>query len=1341
MPNLLKIHTITPQQKICTDKTISLSGITSQTVETLGKTTINLFGHPTEFHIIPASFPIPYDGIIGNEFFQHTKAKIDYDTSHLIVGDVRVPFEHAHPLYLRPRTRTIAQLHVINEIGLGYLPLHVVQPGVFYGNALAQPTHNKIYIPIINTTEQGIQLPPQYVTLEDVELPPPTTISAEPTPVLQINAEERTARLSKLINIDHLQDPREKDEVLQLIKNSPDCFHLPDDTLTFTTAITHKINTTDDQPIHVRQYRFPPILKDEITKQVDKLLKDGIIKHSHSPYNTPTWCVPKKSGPSGEKKWRMVLDFRKLNEKTIGDSYPLPNIVDIFDQLGQAKYFSTFDLASGFHQILLDKQDTHKTAFSTPHGHYEFVRMPFGLCNAPATFQRLMDTVLTGLQGVELFVYLDDIVIYAKDLQEHREKYNKLIHRLREANLKLQPEKCTFLSREVAYLGHILNEEGIKPDEKKLVAVKAFPTPKDQKNIRQFLGLAGYYRRFIPNFSAIAQPLTHLLKKDKEFLWQEGQQAAFELLKQKLCEQPVLRFPDFTQPFVLTTDASGYAIGGILSQGEVGKDQPISYVSKILSSTEQKYSTYEKEAFAIVYCIHYFRPYLYGHKFTIVCDHKPLVWMKTARDPTSRLARWRLKIEEYDYDIVYREGRSNTAADALSRNPVYYTELIKTVIEYHSLLVLPIKKSLPTNFQPRKSKRKTRPPDKYEATHAPTTRQRKNPYDKSSPKNTQNTNPTDNNLTSDNQEPIANNTADNHDSLPPEHISPEPVKTPVLRDEIANELPDRTENYDETAYEKFRQTHPWVKVPDHDTHSTSDEDPNLPDSEDDKDNKSDDEIDPLTNFIIDEQIKEHRDPLSMMKDNIVIFLTPNGQGCDSQSQNILKHKYLGKFDISMEPGTINCIKTGKYYCIGICIQHPLLTSTTWEHVSTGLTNMYEFVTTRELETISMPKIKEINNITWNRIFGKIKNLFAKTPTRITICLGIVTNPPLSERDDLIQSMHNSRVGGHKGVFKTYHRLRAYYYWERMKEDVQSFIQQCLPCKLKKLTRIKTRLPMAITDTPVTAFAKCAMDIVGPLPLTFNNNKYILTIQDLLTKYCAGIALPNATAQTVAEAFIRRFVCIYGAPKAVLTDQGTNFLSDLMKRIAKCLNIKQYKTTAFHPQTNGSLERSHHTLVEYLKQFVTKEDHWDQYLELALLSYNTSIHEGTKKSPYELVFGRTCTLPASQDLAEYEKLDTYDDYLARLMTRLSLLHHEARQNLIQAKEKSKTYYDKKVHPLDLLPGSYVFLKKEFKTGKFDDTHTGPHLVVEVLDTKNAKIKIKNKEKVVSIDRLKKSHISG
>ncbi|CAK1587698.1 unnamed protein product [Parnassius mnemosyne] len=359
------------------------------------------------------------------------------------------------------------------------------------------------------------------------------------------------------------------------------------------------------------------------------MLKQNIIKSSISPWSAPVWVVPKKMDASGKKKWRIVIDYRRLNDVTINEVYPIPLISDILDQLGHSKYFSTLDLVSGFHQISLNPNDAEKTGFTVINtngisGHFQFNRMPFGLKGAPSTFQRLMNTVLSGTQGLHCFVYLDDCIIYSHDLQSHMGKLRLVFERFRDFNLKLQLDKCEFLRREVTYLGHVITDKGVSPNPDKVKSVSNYPIPKNPKEIKSFLGLVGYYRRFIDNFSKITKPLTSLLKRDVNFNWTQEQTQAFNLLKEKLTSAPLLQYPDFSQPFIVTTDASNYAVGAVLSQGPIGKDKPIAYASRTLNKQEGNYSTTEKELLAILFAVKTFRPYIYGNKFKIVTDHRPL---------------------------------------------------------------------------------------------------------------------------------------------------------------------------------------------------------------------------------------------------------------------------------------------------------------------------------------------------------------------------------------------------------------------------------------------------------------------------------------------------------------------------------------------------------------------------------------------------------------------------------------------------------------------------------------------------------------------------------------------
>jgi hypothetical protein len=452
-------------------------------------------------------------------------------------------------------------------------------------------------------------------------------------------------------------------------------------------------------------------------------------------------------------------------------------------------------------------------------------------------------------------------IIFGENLKVHNERLRDIIARLRSHNLKLQPDKCEFLRKEVLYLGHRLTSKGLLPDESKLSAVKEFPIPTTTKKIKGFLGLAGYNRRFIPNFNKIAKTPTNLLKNNTPFVWNADTDEAFNTLKRLLTCQPLLQYPDFSKPFVLTTDASNDALGAVLSQGDIGRDLPVAYASLTLHKSERNYPTIEKELLAIVWRCKHFRPYLYGRTFTVVTDHRPLVWIFNVKDPSLRLLRWRLKLEEYDYNIVYKRGSSNTNADTLSR--IHVAE---------------------------------------------------------------------------------------------------------------------------------------------------------------------------------------------------------------------------------------------------------------------------------------------------------------------------TTPSEQEELKIFHEMHMKPMGGHLGMNKTYERMKLFINWPGMKQEIEDYVKKCEICQKNKITQHKIKMPLQIT-TPEVVWEKCRMDIVGPLTVTTEGHKYILTFQDELSKYTIAVPISRQDAKTIARVFVEEIVLKFGIPQVILTEQGSNFLSELFTNVCKLLKIKKLKSTAFHPQTNGALERTHRVLVE------------------------------------------------------------------------------------------------------------------------------------------------------------------
>ena len=904
-----------------------------------------------------------------------------------------------------------------SEKGTRFIEHQILQPGLVCASSLVNCEASEFPCLVINLTDQPI-----CITTSPKLEKPPTMMHRRQEVKIQESKAKRLQLLNENLRLDHIIEGAV--EIKKICEEYVDIFKLPGDSLTATTATEHTIPTPTipkGRAITLKNYRLPEAQQQEIKRQVTQMLEEDIIAPSSSGWNFPLLVVPKKLDASGKRKWRICVDFRKLNEITIGDSYPLPNIQDILDKLGRARYFTALDCASGYLQVPIAEEDRHKTAFSTANGHFEFKRMPFGLKSAPSTFQRMMNNILSELIGDRCLVYMDDILIIGENLKEHNSKLRAVFQKLREYNLKVEPDKCEFLKEELNYLGHVVTSEGVRPDENKIKAVVEFPTPKTQKDIKSFLGLAGYYRKFIADFSAIARPLTNLLKKENEWNWTEQEQASFDLLKFKLTNTPLLQYPDFSKPFILTTDASGYAIGAILSQGKLGQDKPVAYASRTLNKAELNYATVEKELLAIVWACKHFRPYLLGRKFQIITDHKGLTWIFNVKDPSSRLMRWKLLLEEYDYDIEYRAGQRNCNADSLSHYPVQ--------------------------------------------------------------------------------------------------------------------------------------------------------------------------------------------------------------------------------------------------CLNVNIEE------------------------------------------------------------LTV----------ERKQRIISEMHNCPIGGHQGVHRTIERIKLYTSWPNLDQDVAQYIKECKTCQINKETRQNVKLPLTVTDTKTTPWEKVYLDVVGPLPMTENGMKYILTCQDNLSKYFIAIPMQNQTSEEVTNAFVRNIILIYGIPTEIVTDQGSNFMSDVFKRICKLFKIDKIFTTAYHPESNGALERTHKTLANYLRCFCdTKVNNWDEWIPFACFTYNTTPHTVTKYTPYEVLFGRIANIPGKLQ-RQPQPLYNFEDIVLEIKGKMQHCQQIARERLVKCKEAQRLKV--KSNECDFKENDLVLLKVENRH-KLDPLWKGPYEIKEIKGS-NAVIQElgKRKHQEIHINRLK------
>lgn len=618
--------------------------------------------------------------ILGRDWMISNGVRIYFDLGCLRIGKTYAPLEEdihvasiarlTRKTLLKPQTSQIcwakvknnsslppSQTYQVSAVERGYIS---TEPGLMVANSLGKLNKaRKIPVFIVNNTNKTFNLRKGSVVGKI------TSVDVDSIAAVDKKSEVNSTYMHTDINV----PPEHRDTIAAIIEHNIDLFAAKDSDLGCTTTTKMKIDTGNEPPIKLKSYKAPLNNRKIIDQAVGEMLDAGVIRRSRSPWSFPVVIVAKKDNTK-----RFCVDFRQLNRITKKNSYPLPVIDEILALLGKAKYFTTLDLKSGYWQVSMNDDDREKTAFTCHAGLFEFNVMPFGLANAPSIFQELMSEVLQGFDFC--FAYIDDILIHSTTLEEHIEHLQKVFDRLRQHGLKLKLKKCSFVQKETNYLGFVINEKGIKPDLNKVEAIRKMQTPTMVKHVRSFIGMCSYYRRFLPNFSEIAAPLVALTKKHARFSWTTACQTAFDALKSHLTNIPLLAYPDLNKPYVLYTDASDKAIGACLTQPCDAKDSflpnindevPIHFISHKLSDTQTRWSTIEKEAFAIHFALQRLDHYLHNAQFVIRTDHKPLKYLLEAPMQNKKIQLWALGIAGYNCTIEYIAGKDNTCADLLSR--------------------------------------------------------------------------------------------------------------------------------------------------------------------------------------------------------------------------------------------------------------------------------------------------------------------------------------------------------------------------------------------------------------------------------------------------------------------------------------------------------------------------------------------------------------------------------------------------------------------------------------------------------------------------------------------------
>lgn len=882
-------------------------------------------------------------------------------------------------------------------------------------------------------------------------------------------------------------DVRQRTQLEELIRQHLSVFSQGNDDIGRTSVVKHLIDTQGSKPIKIPPRRLPIYRREEAHKLLEEMRAAKVISPSTSPWSSPVVLVKKKNG-----SLRFCVDYRRLNDATKKDSYPLPRIDLTIEALGESQWFSTLDLQSGYWQVEMAPEDKEKTAFTFGHGLYEFNVMPFGLANAPATFQRLMELVLNGVPPQACLVYLDDIIVHGRSFEEAASNLQTVLNRLSEAGLKLSPSKCHLFREEVKYLGFIISRDGLKTDPEKVSAVTNWPTPKNKKELQSFLGLCAYYRRFVKNFSVIAGPLNALTRKNIRFEWTSETQESFERLKTEMATAPVLRQPREDAEFLLDTDASHHAWGAVLAQIVDGREHVVEYYSKTFSRPELNYCVTRKELLAVIKSVQHFQPYLLGRHFTVRTDHASLKWLMNFKNPEGQTARWIEILQQFDFDVQHRAGNKHANADALSRRPCEDSGC--------------------------------------------------------------------SNCTRVEARDVVN------------------VNVSVVLEDIGS-----LQQQDE----EIGLVQRWLQ-------------------------------------------EGHRPPSDGIR-----------------------------------------------------------------HLSPNLKALWSM---------------------WPSLVLRNGIVFRKFTTADGTAEQIIL--PRALRCKVLEHLHENPAGGHFGYEKTLAKVKSRYYWIGCSDDTRDWCTTCEVCQSRGGGRRKQKAALQIVNAGAP-FERVAIDVLGPLPTTNRGNRYVLVLMDYFTKWPEALALPDQTAETVADALLDNVFSRFGVPLELHSDQGRNFESDVFQQMLKRLQIEKTRTTPRHPQSDGMVERFNRTIANYLAKYVSdNQKDWDEYLPMLLLAYRSALHETTQQTPAKLLFGRELRLPIDLVLGSSPEEPTNSTkYVQKLQDRLHEIHNQTRTQLSHKSRRMKERYDLRSTAKPFSPEDEVWFfwprRTKGKCPKLQRDWEGPYVVKEKL----------------------------
>lgn len=1060
--------------------------------------------------------------------------------------------------------------------------------------------------------------------------------------------------------------PREDPATEALLKEFADVFEPPPPVIPPARGVEHRIELKPGaRPPPARPLRHQSAGDlDVMKKYVEEGLSSGQLRRSTSPYGSMALIVKKKDGTP-----RVVIDYRALNELTVKNKYPLPLMDELFDRVHGAKFFTKIDLRSGFHQIRLHEDDCAKTAFRTRYGHFEYTVLPMGLCNAPGTFMQLMNDVFRDLLDKSVLVFLDDILIFSRTKEDHTAHVRDALTRLRKQKLFAKRSKCEFFRDNVEFLGHRIGANGLSVSQDKIDAVKAWRTPRDVADVRSFLGLAGFYRRFVKEYSRMALPLTELTKGKVPWAWGEAQRAAFEELKQKLCSAPVLLIPDPKLPFVLNCDACKYATGGVLQQDQGNGLQPVAYRSRKLTPAERNYDTREQEFLALLDCCSYWRHYLHGRRFTLLSDHDSLKYHKSMPQLTGRLARWIEKMAEFDYDIQHIAGVKNVVADALSRRADLKDDPTPPRAERMAAAAHvddgdddapPVFHDDPVEAERARNRaaaEKTAPPAADRP--APNTKgavvmpsQRCTANTKAGKHCKQRTAKGQfcwNHLRSERGLRIKKSTVPQAgQGLFAERDLPAGFDVPYTGDRVRLRGPNDGGTY-------------YLEV----TRATA--------------------IDAArTNAGEGRWVNDPRGTDAATNCEFVMHTPPGGE----RTAVVRTLRPVRK-------GEELLVKYGQQYWRWHAQQRRGASQQPRQRKQRPRQQRLAALTEAVAESALLDKIYTAT--AGDADYGRRLREPGDGYTAVSGVLWHGQRLCLPKDKDLrticIAECHDSVTGAHFGRDKTMAAVKERFEWDGLATDVERYVATCDACQRNKPSRQLTPGPLMPLALPEEPCLEWTTDMVSGLPRTRRGHNAIQVYVERLCKLKHFVAVRETDgAADMAATFVRTVVRPHGVPASIVSDRDPRMTAHFFKELAKLLGIVLNMSTARHPQTDGQSEKEIQTMITALRAFCNDhQNDWDDYLDMLELGFNSAQQASTGVSPFELLYGRKPRLPI--DVALNQAGQPKNPAAAKRAERMQQALAFARQKLLAAQERQKRNADRHRRELKLEEGDEVLLSAE------------------------------------------------